>query len=317
MLTELAYRLGHGLLVIIIVSLAVFFIMYKVGDPVEILLPPSASLKEVAEMRHNLGLDQPFWVQYGTFLQNAVRGDFGNSLIYNQSALSVVLERLPATLELAIAAMILAVVLGISLGVLAAINPHSATSRAIMLFSLAGISVPTFWTGMVMVLLFSVTWGILPSSGRGELGQFGSFSTLDGVKHLVMPAMTLALYQLSLILRLTRTGMREVLVQDYIKLARAKGIPRRVVILRHALQNALIPVVTIIGIQFGELIAFTTVTESIFAWPGTGKLLIDSIQNLDRPVVVAYLMVIALIFVAINLTVDVLYTFIDPRVRVR
>jgi len=317
LLTDLAHRLGHGLFVLLVVSLCVFFVMYKAGDPVELMLPPDAGIKEVEEMRRNLGLDEPFWVQYGTFLQNAVRGDVGKSFIYGQSALDVVLERLPATLELATAAMILAVFFGISLGVIASIDPSSAASRGIMFFSLAGISVPTFWTGMVMVLLFSVTWGILPSSGRGETGWLGSFSTVDGLVHLAMPAATLALYQLSLILRLTRTGMMEVLVQDYIKLARAKGIPSRVIILLHALKNTLIPVVTIIGIQFGELIAFTIVTESIFAWPGTGKLIIDSIQNLDRPVVVAYLMVIAVIFVTINLVVDILYTFIDPRVRVR
>jgi len=316
-LISLANRLAHTFFVVLVVSLAVFFVMYKAGDPVELLLPPDAGLQEVAEMRERLGLDEPFWVQYGAFLRNAVQGDVGHSFIYGQPALDVVLERLPATLELASAAMILAVAFGISLGVIASIRPNAPLSRGIMFFSLAGISVPTFWTGMVLVLLFSVTWGILPSSGRGETGWLGSFSTWDGIKHLIMPATTLALYQLSLILRLTRTGMREVLVQDYIKLARAKGTPDHVVILLHALKNTLIPVITVIGIQFGELIAFTIVTESIFAWPGTGKLIIDSIQNLDRPVVVAYLMVIAIIFVGINLVVDVLYTFIDPRVRVR
>lgn len=317
MLASIANRLAHALFVILVVSLAVFFVMYKAGDPVELLLPPDAGLKEVAAMRERLGLDQPFWVQYWAFLKNAVQGDVGTSFIYGQPAVDVVLERLPATLELASAAMILAVVFGIGLGVIASINPNSAASRGIMFFSLAGISVPTFWTGMVLVLVFSVTFGILPSSGRGETGWLGSFSTWDGIRHLIMPATTLALYQLSLILRLTRTGMMEVLVQDYIKLARAKGLPMRVVILLHALKNTLIPVITIIGIQFGELIAFTIVTESIFAWPGTGKLIIDSIQNLDRPVVVAYLMIIAIIFVGINLLVDVLYTLIDPRVRVR
>jgi len=317
LLASIANRLAHALFVILVVSLAVFFVMYKAGDPVELLLPPDAGLKEVAAMRERLGLDQPFWVQYWAFLKNAVQGDVGTSFIYGQPAVDVVLERLPATLELASAAMILAVVFGIGLGVIASINPNSAASRGIMFFSLAGISVPTFWTGMVLVLVFSVTFGILPSSGRGETGWLGSFSTWDGIRHLIMPATTLALYQLSLILRLTRTGMMEVLVQDYIKLARAKGLPMRVVILLHALKNTLIPVITIIGIQFGELIAFTIVTESIFAWPGTGKLIIDSIQNLDRPVVVAYLMIIAIIFVGINLLVDVLYTLIDPRVRVR
>lgn len=317
MLISIANRLAHAFFVILVVSLAVFFVMFKAGDPVELLVPPDAGQQEVEAMREHLGLDEPFWVQYWAFLKNAAQGNVGRSFIYGQPALDVVLERLPATLELASAAMVLAIFFGISLGVIASINPNSAGSRGIMFFSLAGISVPTFWTGMVLVLVFSVTWGILPSSGRGETGWLGSFSTWDGLMHLVMPATTLALYQLSLILRLTRTGMMEVLVQDYIKLARAKGLPKHVVILLHALKNTLIPVVTIIGIQFGELIAFTIVTESIFAWPGTGKLIIDSIQNLDRPVVVAYLMVIAIIFVTINLLVDIIYTLIDPRVRVQ
>jgi peptide/nickel transport system permease protein len=186
-----------------------------------------------------------------------------------------------------------------------------------MFFSLAGISVPTFWMGMVLVLVFSVTLGWLPSSGRADVGPFLSFFSLEGVTYLVLPAVTLCLFQLALILRLTKSGMMEVLLQDYIKLARAKGVPQKSIVMLHALKNSLIPVVTIIGIQFGELIAFTIVTETIFAWPGTGKLIIDSIQNLDRPVVVAYLMVVAAIFVLINLIVDILYTFIDPRVRVK
>ncbi|HHP7236343.1 MAG TPA: ABC transporter permease [Desulfobacterales bacterium] len=317
MLVHLANRLMHALIVILAVSLCVFFVMYKAGDPVELLLPPDATQQQVEDLRRHLGLDQPFWVQYSRFLKNALQGDVGKSFIYGQSALTVVMERLPATLELATAAMILAVFLGIPLGVVASMNPQSPVSKSIMFFSLAGISVPTFWTGMVLVLVFAVTWNVLPSSGRADVGTFASFVTVDGLRHLLLPAVTLCLFQLALILRLTKSGMMEVLLQDYIKLARAKGLPERVVVLLHALKNTLIPVVTIIGIQFGELIAFTIVTETIFAWPGTGKLIIDSIQNLDRPVVVAYLMVVAVIFVLINLFVDVIYTFIDPRVRAR
>jgi peptide/nickel transport system permease protein len=317
MFVHLINRLAHALIVVLAVSLCVFFVMYKAGDPVQLLLPPDATQQQVADLRAHLGLDQPFWVQYGKFLKNALQGDVGKSFIYGQSALVVVMERLPATLELATAAMILAVFLGIPLGVVASLKPNSAASKSIMFFSLAGISVPTFWMGMVLVLLFAVTWGVLPSSGRAESGAFGSFVSLDGLQHLLLPAVTLCLFQLALILRLTKSGMMEVLLQDYVKLARAKGLPERVVVLLHALKNTLIPVVTIIGIQFGELIAFTIVTETIFAWPGTGKLIIDSIQNLDRPVVVAYLMVVAIIFVLINLFVDVIYTFIDPRVRVK
>jgi peptide/nickel transport system permease protein len=315
MIAHIANRFFHAVIVLFAVSLAVFFVMYKAGDPVELLLPPDATQAQVEEMRETLGLNDPFFVQYGVFLKNAFRGNVGKSYIYGQSALTVVMERLPATLELATFAMILAVGLGIPLGVAASVKPDSKVSKGIMFFSLAGISVPTFWMGMILVLLFSVTWGILPSSGRADLPPFTSFFSPEGLKHLLLPGITLCLFQLALILRLTKSGMMEVLLQDYIKLARAKGLPRRVVILLHALKNTLIPVVTIIGIQFGELIAFTIVTETIFAWPGTGKLIIDSIQNLDRPVVVAYLMVVATIFVAINFTVDIIYTFIDPRVR--
>ncbi len=286
--------------------------MYKAGDPVELLLPPDATQQDAIELRHNLGLDKPFFTQYTIFLKNAVKGDIGKSFIYGQSALEVVFERLPATLQLAVTAMIISVLLGIPLGVISAVNPKSFISKFIMFFSLFGISVPVFWTGMVLVLIFSVSLGILPSSGKGDV-----LLSLDWFKHIVLPATTLSLYQLALIIRLTRTGMMEVLLQDYIKLAKAKGVPRKVIVFLHALKNTLIPVITVIGIQFGQLIAFTIVTETIFAWPGTGKLIIDSIQNLDRPVVVAYLLVVSLIFIGINFMVDILYTFIDPRVRVK
>jgi peptide/nickel transport system permease protein len=286
--------------------------MYKAGDPVELLLPPDATQQDAIELRHNLGLDKPFFAQYTIFLKNAVKGDIGKSFIYGQSSLEVVFERLPATLQLAITAMIISILLGIPLGVISAVNPKSFISKFIMFFSLFGISVPVFWTGMVLVLIFSVSLGILPSSGKGD-----ELLSLDWFKHIILPATTLSLYQLALIIRLTRTGMMEVMLQDYIKLAKAKGVPRKIVIFLHALKNTLIPVITVIGIQFGQLIAFTIVTETIFAWPGTGKLIIDSIQNLDRPVVVAYLLVVSLIFIGINFLVDILYTFIDPRVRVK
>ena len=310
-------RFLQAVFILFVVSFLVFFIMYKAGDPVELLLPPDATQQEADDLKHHLGLDKPFIAQYTTFLKNALHGDVGKSFIYGQSALDVVLERLPATLELAVIAMVISILLGIPLGIVASINPSSLFSRGIMFFSLFGISVPVFWTGMILVLVFSVILGILPSSGRGEEILFTSAFTWDGLRHLIMPAVTLSLYQLALILRLTRTGMMEVMMQDYIKLARAKGLPDRVVIFLHALKNTMIPVVTIIGIQFGQLIAFAIVTETIFAWPGTGKLIIDSIHNLDRPVVVAYLLIISAIFIAINFIVDITYTFIDPRVRVK
>jgi len=309
-------RLFHSAIVMLVISFIVFFIMFKAGDPVQLLLPPDATQQDVIAMQHALGLDQSFIKQYEAFLENVAKGNLGNSFVYGQPALQVVFERLPATLELSVIAMIVSILLGIPLGVIASIKPESWYSKLIMFFSLTGISVPVFWTGMVLVLIFSVILGVLPSSGRGEVVWFSSVFTWDGIKHLIMPVLTLAFFQLALILRLTRTGMMEVLMQDYIKLAIAKGVPRKVVVYYHALKNSLIPLITVIGIQFGQLVAFTIVTETIFAWPGTGKLIIDSIQNLDRPIVVAYLLVISFIFVAINFIVDVLYTFIDPRVRV-
>ncbi len=309
-------RLFHSVLVMLTISFIVFFIMFKAGDPVELMLPPDATQQEVIDMRVTLGLDKSFIVQYQKFLVNVSQGNMGVSFIYGQPALDIVFERLPATLELAIIAMLFSILLGIPLGIIASINPKSILSRVIMFFSLSGISVPVFWTGMILVLIFSVILGVLPSSGRGEVYLFTSAFTWDGIKHLIMPVVTLSLFQLALILRLTKTGMMEVLMQDYIKLATAKGVPRKVVVYYHALKNTMIPLITIIGIQFGELVAFTIITETIFAWPGTGKLIIDSIQNLDRPIVVAYLLVISFMFVFINFVVDMLYTLVDPRVRV-
>ncbi len=317
MLIYITKRLLYAVGILIIISFLVFAIMYKAGDPTELLLPPDATQQDAIALKQYLGLDQPFHVQYLRFITHAVHGDIGRSFIYGQSALQVVFERLPATLELASVAMLISILMGIPLGVAAAVRPQSFPSQGIMFFSLLGISIPVFWTGMVLVLVFSVILGVLPSSGRGALFWHTSLLTADGILHIIMPAVTLALFQLALIIRLTRTGMLEVLMEDYIKLARAKGLPRRVVVFVHALKNTLIPVITIIGIQFGQLIAFAIVTETIFAWPGTGKLIIDSIQNLDRPVVVAYLLVVATIFVFINFIVDILYTFVDPRIRVK
>ena len=309
-------RLFHSALVMFTISFIVFFIMFKAGDPVELMLPADATQQDVIDMRVALGLDKSFIIQYKNFLVNVSHGDLGNSFIYSQPALDIVFERMPATIELAVLAMILSILIGIPLGIVSSIKPNSFLSKIIMFFSLAGISVPVFWTGMVLVLIFSVIYGVLPSSGRGEVYLFTSAFTWDGIKHLIMPVVTLTVFQLALILRLTRTGMMEVLTQDYIKLAAAKGVPRRVIVYYHALKNTLIPLITIIGIQFGQLVAFTIVTETIFAWPGSGKLIIDSIQNLDRPIVVVYLLVISFIFVAINFLVDILYTVVDPRVRV-
>ena len=295
--------------------------MYQTGDPVELLLPPEATEAQVEQLRHHLGLDQPFHVQYMTFLKNAIRGDLGTSFIFNQPALSVVVERIPATLELALSAMFLAVLVGIPAGIIAGVRPKASLSKIIMSGSLLGISLPVFWLGIMLVMIFSVVLGWLPSSGRGEtVVLFGlriGFLTRSGFAHLILPSLTIAIFQLALIIRLVRAGMMEVMLQDFVKFLKAKGLSERRVVFIHALKNILIPVVTIIGLQMGNIIAFAIVTETIFAWPGMGKLVIDSIHNLDRPVVLAYLLIVSLIFVFLNFAVDIVYTFLDPRIRLK
>jgi peptide/nickel transport system permease protein len=266
-----------------------------------------------------LGLDKPILEQYWNFLAKAASGDLGRSFVFNVPAIQLILEKLPATLELAFAAMVLAILLGIPLGLVAGLRPHSFIGRSIMAGSILGFSLPTFWVGLVLIMLFSVQLGWLPPNGRGEtvmlMGVPVSFLTWDGLTHLAMPALNLALFKLSLLIRLTRAGTREAVLQDYVKFARAKGLGPRRVIGVHVLKNIMIPIVTVIGLELGSVIAFAIVTESIFAWPGTGKLLIDSINLLDRPVIVAYLMVIVTLFIGINFVVDILYSLLDPRVR--
>ena len=321
MLGYLIKRLLQSIVVVLCVTFIVFVIMYQTGDPVELLLPPEATEAQVEQLRHHLGLDQPFHVQYITFLKNAIRGDLGTSFIFNQSALSVVVERIPATLELALSAMFLAVLVGIPAGIIAGVRPNASLSKIIMSGSLLGISLPVFWLGIMLVMVFSVVLGWLPSSGRGEtVVLFGlriGFLTRSGFAHLILPSLTIAIFQLALIIRLVRAGMMEVMLQDFVKFLKAKGLSERRVVFIHALKNILIPVVTIIGLQMGNIIAFAIVTETIFAWPGMGKLVIDSIHNLDRPVVLAYLLIVSLIFVFLNFAVDIVYTFLDPRIRLK
>ena len=321
MLGYLIKRLLQSIVVVLCVTFIVFVIMYQTGDPVELLLPPEATETQVEQLRHHLGLDQPFHVQYMTFLKNAIRGDLGTSFIFNQSALSVVVERIPATLELALSAMFLAVLVGIPAGIIAGVRPKASLSKIIMSGSLLGISLPVFWLGIMLVMVFSVVLGWLPSSGRGEtVVLFGlriGFLTRSGFAHLILPSLTIAIFQLALIIRLVRAGMMEVMLQDFVKFLKAKGLSERRVVFIHALKNILIPVVTIIGLQMGNIIAFAIVTETIFAWPGMGKLVIDSIHNLDRPVVLAYLLIVSLIFVFLNFAVDIVYTFLDPRIRLK
>jgi peptide/nickel transport system permease protein len=313
-------RLGQSVFVLAAMSFLVFLGVYAIGNPVELLVNPEADAAERLRATVALGLDKPLVVQYATFIAHAAKGDLGRSFVYNIPAIQLILERLPATLELALSATVIAIVLGIPLGLLAGLKPHSWIGRGIMAGSIVGFSLPTFWVGLVLIMVFSVQLGWLPPNGRGEtvslLGVPVSFLTRDGLAHLAMPALNLALLKLSLLVRLTRSGTREALLQDYVKFARAKGLPMRRVIGVHVLKNIMIPIVTVIGLELGSVIAFAIVTESIFAWPGTGKLLIDSINQLDRPVIVAYLMVIVTIFIGINLVVDVLYSMLDPRVRI-
>ena len=314
-------RLMQSIAVVLVMSLIVFFGVNIVGDPVDMLINPEADQADIEAAIRALGLDRPAHEQYWYFLVNAFKGDLGRSFIFGQPAIQLIVQRMPATLELAFAALFLSILIGIPLGVYAGLRPDTLASKTIMTGSILGFSLPTFWVGLMMIMIFAVILGWLPSTGRGEtVALFGiqvSFLTLDGLRHLLLPAVNLALFKMSLVTRLARAGTREVVHQDYIKFARAKGLGPRRVVMVHVLKNIMIPVVTVIGLEFGGLIAFSVVTESVFAWPGMGKLIIESIQNLDRPVIVAYLMITVLMFVFINLVVDVLYSVLDPRVRLQ
>jgi peptide/nickel transport system permease protein len=309
----------QSVVVLLAMSVIVFVGVYAIGNPIDILINPQADQIDRERAIAALGLDRPLWEQYLVFLRGALGGDLGRSFVHATSALRLILEKMPATLELAFAAMLIAIVLGIPLGLWAGLRPNAFSGRAIMAGSILGFSLPTFWVGLMLIMVFAVFLGWLPSNGRGEtvslLGVPVSFLTLDGLAHLAMPATNLALFNVALLIRLTRAGAHEALLQDYVKFARAKGLTPRRVIGVHVLRNILIPIVTVIGLQFGALIGFAIVTESVFAWPGMGKLLIDSINLLDRPVIVAYLLVIVTFFIVINLLVDLLYSALDPRVR--
>jgi len=302
-------RILQSLLVVLVMSLVVFVGVHLVGDPVHILISDDMTQAEIDRFIRKLGLDRPVHEQYLHFLANAARGDLGNSFVHGEPALKLILERMPATLELALAAFLLAIVVGIPLGMYAGLRPESPASRAIMAGSILGFSLPTFWVGLMLIMVFAVMLGWLPSTGRGE------FLSWDGLRHLALPAINLALFKMALVTRLARAGTREAALQDYVRFARAKGLSPARVVRVHVLKNILIPVVTVLGLELGGLIAFSVVTETVFAWPGMGKLLIDSIQRLDRPVVVAYLVITVVMFVVINLVVDLLYAALDPRVR--
>jgi peptide/nickel transport system permease protein len=319
MTVYLLRRLIQALAVVFAMSVIVFVGVYAIGDPVEILISPDADQIERERAIAALGLDLPLWQQYFVFLGKALQGDLGRSFVFNEPALRLILQRMPATLELAFGATIMALILGLPLGLYAGLRPHSPISRGIMAGSILGFSLPTFWVGLMLIMVFAVQLGWLPSTGRGLTREFlglqWSFLTWEGLRHMLMPAINLSLFKISLVIRLTRAGVRETMLMDYVKFARAKGLSPSRVTFVHVFKNILIPVVTVVGLELGSTIAFSVVTESVFAWPGMGKLIIDSINVLDRPVIVAYLMIIVLMFITINLIVDLTYSVLDPRVR--
>lgn len=313
-------RLLQGVIVLLIVTFIGFVIFQYLGDPVLTLAGRYATQEQQQLVREMLGLDEPIYVQFATFIGNALQGDLGMSYVTRVPALGLVLERLPASIELALTAELIAVVFGISLGVLVAAYPRAFGTKVALTASLFGVSLPTFLVGILLILVFAVWLGWLPPFGRGEVvelwdGWRTSFLTLDGLKHILLPALTLGMFQLALLFRLTRSGMLEVLKADYIRTARAKGLGGRAVLFKHALRNVLIPVVTMIGLQFGQLVGFSIVTETIFQWPGAGNLLLKSIFESDFPVVTAYILLVALIVVLLNTLVDIAYGFLNPRIR--
>ena len=296
-------RLYHALIVLFVVTGIVFLILHASGDPLELLMPPDAPPHLVEEMRRNLGLDKPLLIQYGLFIRNAFQGNLGVSYHHGQPALKLVLERLPASVELVITSILISLLLAVPIGVLAASRRGRLLDRASLLGSLIGISAPPFWIGIAFILIFSVDLQWFPSSGRG------------GITHLILPATSLALYRLALFIRLIRAGMLDVLTQDFIRTARSKGLSEGKVIYQHALKNTLIPFVTIAGMQMGSLLAGAIVTERVFAWPGMGRLFLDSIGVMDFPVIISWALVTAFIFLTLNLGVDILYVWLDPRIR--
>jgi ABC-type dipeptide/oligopeptide/nickel transport system permease component len=298
-------RLAQSVLVLLGVSFVVFFILYLTGDPALVLLPPDATAEDIRKFREDMGFNDPFIVQYGRFLRGALRGDFGQSVRHGEPAFHLVVERLPATFQLAGAALVVALLLAIPAGVVSAVHRNSSIDYVATVAALLGQSMPTFWLGIMLILIFSVQFNLLPSSGRG------------GLEHLVLPAVTLGLFTTARITRLTRSGMLEVLNQDYIRTARAKGVSGQPIVWKHAFKNAAIPIVTIVGIELGTLLGGSVITETIFAWPGVGRLSVQAIYNRDYPVVQAAVFLLASTFVLVNLVVDLLYTYLDPRIRLQ
>ena len=319
MLSYILRRVGQSVLVLLVTGLIAFGMFRYIGDPVDSMLGQERTVQDVERLRAQLGLDDPFVVQYWNFLSNAAQGNFGISYRQGRPVAEVISERLPATLELAAVSGAFALILGVVLGVYTAIRRHGFSSQLIMAISLIGVSLPTFLIGILLIYLFSVELGLLPSFGRGDVVDLGGwttgFLTRDGLMALILPGITLGLYQMTLIMRLVRSEMLEVLRQDYIRFARARGLSARVINFRHALKNTLVPVITVTGLQLGAIIAFAIITETVFQWPGVGLLFINAVQFVDIPVMAAYLMLISVMFVGLNLAVDILYVAIDPRLR--
>jgi len=319
MLVYIIRRSLQALLVLLVMSVLVFLGVYAIGNPVDILINPQADQADRERAIATLGLDQPLWVQYWKFLAGAIHGDLGKSFVHGTSALGMILERMPATLELAIVAMLIAIVLGIPLGLWAGLKPNSTAGRTIMAGSILGFSLPTFWVGLMLIMVFAVMLGWLPSNGRGPttllLGIPVSFLSIAGWKHLILPAINLALFKLALLIRLTRAGTREALLQDYVKFARAKGLSHARVIGVHVLRNILIPIVTVTGLEFGSVIAFAIVTETVFAWPGMGNYVVQSITALDFPAIMGFTVVASTAYVLLNMLVDLVYMALDPQIR--
>lgn len=320
MIGYLARRLLQSLVVLVAISFISFGIFQFAGDPIRANFNVQELTRDqIAELRERMGLDEPFYVQYWDWLGDVAQGDFGLSYRQRLPVMGLILERVPATVELASLALLSGTLLGIALGVWSAVRPRSVSAKAVIITSLLGISTPTFVVGLLLILLLTITLGWLPPFGRGETVNLGGWETglltTSGWRHLIMPVVTLGLFQIGVMARLTRSGMLEALSQDYVRTARAKGLRSGHVIYKHALRNVLIPVVTVLGMSYGELIAFSIVTESIFQWPGLGKLLLDAVFAADRPVVVAYILLTAIVILGLNLLVDMLYAVLDPRIR--
>lgn len=312
-------RLGQAFIVLVVMSMLVFTGVYVIGNPVDVLISPDVTQELRERVIEQYGLNKPLWAQYFDFVGNILTGDFGKSFVFNLPVAELIAQRLPATLELAVIAVVLASVVGIPLGIYAGYRPDSVVAKTIMAISILGFSVPTFWIGLMLIMVFAVQLGVLPAGGRGEtreiMGIPFSFLTSNGLSHLILPVLNLALFKLSMMCRLAAAGTREIMTTDTIKFARAAGIPERTILRHHVLKLISIPLVTVFGLELGSTLAFALVTETIFSWPGLGKLIVDSISSLDRPVMVAYLMMVAVLFVVINLCVDLAYAALDPRLR--